>query len=57
MIDNIIGPFQYGFMVRALIVSVLVGVMWPGYRRLRHPHAGAPSWVTHLPIQCCLRWW
>ena len=29
MIDNIIGPFQYGFMVRALIVSVLVGVMCP----------------------------
>ena len=29
MIDNIVGPFQYGFMVRALIVSVLVGVMCP----------------------------
>ena len=29
MIDYIIGPFQYGFMVRALIVSVLVGVMCP----------------------------
>ena len=29
MIDYIIGPFQYSFMVRALIVSVLVGVMCP----------------------------
>ena len=29
MIDYIFGPFQYGFMVRALIVSVLVGVMCP----------------------------
>ena len=29
MIDFIVGPFQYGFMVRALIVSVLVGVMCP----------------------------
>ena len=29
MIDYIIGPLQYGFMVRALIVSVLVGVMCP----------------------------
>ena len=29
MIDYLIGPFQYGFMVRALIVSVLVGVMCP----------------------------
>ena len=29
MFDYIIGPFQYGFMVRALIVSVLVGVMCP----------------------------
>ncbi len=29
MIDAIAGPFQYGFMVRALIVSVLVGVMCP----------------------------
>ncbi len=29
MIDYIIGPFQYGFMVRALIVSVLVGIMCP----------------------------
>ena len=29
MIDHVIGPFQYGFMVRALIVSVLVGVMCP----------------------------
>ena len=29
MIDYITGPFQYGFMVRALIVSVLVGVMCP----------------------------
>ena len=29
MIDNIVGPFQYGFMMRALIVSVLVGVMCP----------------------------
>ena len=29
MIDYTLGPFQYGFMVRALIVSVLVGVMCP----------------------------
>ena len=29
MIDDIVGPFEYGFMVRALIVSVLVGVMCP----------------------------
>ena len=29
MIDYLISPFQYGFMVRALIVSVLVGVMCP----------------------------
>ena len=29
MIDYIAGPFQYGFMVRALVVSVLVGVMCP----------------------------
>ena len=29
MIDYVFGPFQYGFMVRALIVSVLVGVMCP----------------------------
>ena len=29
MTDYIVGPFQYGFMVRALIVSVLVGVMCP----------------------------
>lgn len=29
MIDYIFGPFQYGFMVRALIVSVLVGIMCP----------------------------
>ena len=29
MIDYIVDPFQYGFMVRALIVSVLVGVMCP----------------------------
>ena len=29
MIDYIVGPFEYGFMVRALIVSVLVGVMCP----------------------------
>ena len=29
MIDAISGPFQYGFMVRALIVSVLVGIMCP----------------------------
>ena len=27
--DYIIGPFQYGFMVRALVVSVLVGIMCP----------------------------
>ena len=29
MIDYIFAPFQYSFMVRALIVSVLVGVMCP----------------------------
>ena len=29
MIDYIFGPFEYGFMVRALIVSVLVGIMCP----------------------------
>ena len=29
MIDYVVGPFQYSFMVRALIVSVLVGVMCP----------------------------
>ena len=29
MVDYIVGPFQYSFMVRALIVSVLVGVMCP----------------------------
>ncbi len=29
MIDYIISPFQYGFMVRALIVSALVGIMCP----------------------------
>ena len=29
MIDYVIGPLEYGFMVRALIVSVLVGVMCP----------------------------
>lgn len=29
MIDYVIEPFQYGFMVRALIVSLLVGVMCP----------------------------
>ena len=29
MIDLIIGPFQYTFMVRALIVSVLVGFLLP----------------------------
>ncbi len=29
MIDYVIGPFQYSFMVRALVVSVLVGVMCP----------------------------
>ena len=27
--DALAGPFQYGFMVRALIVSVIVGVMCP----------------------------
>ena len=27
--DYITGPFQYGFMVRALVVSVLVGIMCP----------------------------
>ena len=29
MIDYIVGPFEYNFMVRALIVSVVVGVMCP----------------------------
>ena len=29
MIDYIVGPFEYSFMVRALLVSVLVGVMCP----------------------------
>ena len=29
MIDYIAGPFEYSFMVRALIVSVVVGVMCP----------------------------
>ena len=29
MIDLIFGPFQYSFMVRALVVSLLVGVMCP----------------------------
>ena len=29
MIDYIVGPFEYSFMVRALIVSVLVGIMCP----------------------------
>ena len=29
MIDYVVGPFQYSFMVRALVVSVLVGVMCP----------------------------
>ncbi len=29
MLDYIIGPFQYGFMVRALIASMLVGIMCP----------------------------
>ena len=29
MIDLILDPFKYGFMVRALIVSLLVGVMCP----------------------------
>jgi manganese/iron transport system permease protein len=29
MIDLIFGPFQYSFMVRALIVSLLVGIMCP----------------------------
>ena len=29
MIDLIVGPFQYNFMVRALIVSVLVGFLLP----------------------------
>ena len=27
--EALAGPFQYGFMTRALIVSVLVGVMCP----------------------------
>ena len=29
MLENILGPFEYSFMVRALVVSVLVGVMCP----------------------------
>ena len=29
MIDFFVGPFEYGFMVRALIGSILVGVMCP----------------------------
>ena len=29
MIDLIVGPFQYNFMLRALIVSVLVGLLLP----------------------------
>ncbi len=29
MLDYVLGPFEYGFMVRALIVSVLVGVTCP----------------------------
>ena len=29
MIDYIFGPFEYSFMVRALMVSILVGVMCP----------------------------
>ena len=29
MIDYIVEPFEYGFMIRALIVSVVVGVMCP----------------------------
>lgn len=29
MIDYIIGPFQYSFMVRALVVSMLIGIMCP----------------------------
>ena len=29
MTDYLLGPFQYSFMVRALVVSVLVGVMCP----------------------------
>ena len=29
MFEYVIGPFQYSFMVRALIVSILVGVMCP----------------------------
>ena len=29
MIDYILGPFQYSFMVRALIVSILIGIMCP----------------------------
>ena len=29
MIDLVFGPFQYSFMVRALIVSLLVGIMCP----------------------------
>ncbi len=29
MLDTLFGPFEYGFMRRALVVSVLVGVMCP----------------------------
>ncbi len=29
MIDYLVGPFEYGFMIRALVASVLVGVMCP----------------------------
>ena len=29
IIEALLGPFQYEFMLRALIVSVLVGVMCP----------------------------
>jgi len=29
LLDNIVDPFRYGFMVRALVVSLLVGVLCP----------------------------
>lgn len=29
VIDGLLGPFQYSFMLRALVVSVLVGIMCP----------------------------
>ncbi len=29
MIDYVVGPFQYGFMARALVVAIIVGVMCP----------------------------